>query len=1294
MACTPPGWSTQAWGWTPWGSLPGGNIPFHEPFTTYCVGPCGEMEDILAYLPVSISGDFGTKLPDQDLCMWSIAGPSGVAIPTVLTIEHVPDPNSPAPAGTPPSWTLELTAELVSLPTEVENSVEHVWFGVWDEDGNSVGIYVSQTQIGWGPRVGEQPIGILTPAQLNGFHLEEGVFYTFRISVNDTTQAVFIYITKTDDLLQPGGTHALRAIVPLPGQVGSHTEATTVSVRGSAGHEVHICLDSICLAPAFMAPNMPPIADAGEEQEIKLCTLGELDGTGSYDPEGSPLIYYWRLTDGPVASQYVFEGLDGSTQPLAIPTGFTNILSTTLMDDEFLSKGLPIGIGSGDVLLIEGIAYDIIAVNATEITISGEFLEDNWSAKYFKVLKQSILDDPSSPTPHFYPDAPGFYRFELMVSDGGIFSEPDVTVVAVRESPMPRGCTPNVGFIWTNLSDFWSLVEEREVIETVWSAITQIAAGQLLTLWQVDYNKSLRDIQRSMVRKWLYYDLLIQEPFYDLTEVKKMDNTTGFLTGAGGVVQPPPLGGVTYDLDADYSGEDIQEHDWLILEGVGYRIKKTSVVGGVTRLTLYDAIYNNPPIPSLPDWTIARPTTSSQIDFWSGLVVAGDNAFVEVLNNETGEVLYLQVDVLGAAPEKPGGVALDPTEYLPYTDNDLYTLHFIAVFRRKYTPINDRILDVPYLQVILKDPPEDQVLQRNVDFFIDMFRDRKCLRFDSVFVHEEPGSTVPIIIVDDPTPPARLWAEFTYIDNRQVIESNFGVAADFTLDDLEKIQAASPGDLDYLSAVQGLWYVFFHAPTPYNLRIGTQILLGLPFSEEDGLIEEIRPNFSAAGTRVLIRDKEETGIVRSYTYQDGLDLEINPETGVEYVEGDSIQKFAPLSTGVVVYDYLNNPQWMSVLISQGVFREIEKFHKFFVRIESPAFSLAGAVAARKLALAVKPMRTYPLTAVRYEVGPDDIDITDIMALTVKLGLHDGPCFDLWGSANIWNEGDPGVVTIFPPPDGRPDLLTAPPVPGVDTFTHHENQPWPPAPWYSSWESEYTTHEQHDVGMAGLDKAGGFHAPIVWPQFLDPNPVPLESWDFELEAIRLYFELDGAAEATPTYDLDILVNSFVVLTLPFTVIWQTNPHGGNDFFELRHVLPASLTINSGDTVQVRLSPSGVGTGNPNWTNVEGLLFGKYLYENPDLMWGYGYQDLCPDDEIQLTHYMAWASPMMVQYNTIFSYGLPVYPAYVDPVTSTIVLDLGNPTLSVPPGSGLPGWSFGQVLNPPPPPYTGYASIKVI
>lgn len=41
----------------------------------------------------------------------------------------------------------------------------------------------------------------------------------------------------------------------------------------------------------------------------------------------------------------------------------------------------------------------------------------------------------------------------------------------------------------------------------------QVIGAELLHLWEVDYGKSLKDIQRTVARRWLHYDLLLREPF-------------------------------------------------------------------------------------------------------------------------------------------------------------------------------------------------------------------------------------------------------------------------------------------------------------------------------------------------------------------------------------------------------------------------------------------------------------------------------------------------------------------------------------------------------------------------------------------------------------------------------------------------------------------------------------------------------------------------------------------------------------------------------------------------------------
>ena len=57
-------------------------------------------------------------------------------------------------------------------------------------------------------------------------------------------------------------------------------------------------------------PNEPPIANAGVDQSIFLGTSAELDGFGSYDPNGDTLTYSWSLSTKPAGSLAELSGSD------------------------------------------------------------------------------------------------------------------------------------------------------------------------------------------------------------------------------------------------------------------------------------------------------------------------------------------------------------------------------------------------------------------------------------------------------------------------------------------------------------------------------------------------------------------------------------------------------------------------------------------------------------------------------------------------------------------------------------------------------------------------------------------------------------------------------------------------------------------------------------------------------------------------------------------------------------------------------------------------------------------------
>lgn len=49
----------------------------------------------------------------------------------------------------------------------------------------------------------------------------------------------------------------------------------------------------------YSGVNTPPVADAGEDEEVLDGTIVQLDGSGSYDPDGDELAYAWSQISGP-----------------------------------------------------------------------------------------------------------------------------------------------------------------------------------------------------------------------------------------------------------------------------------------------------------------------------------------------------------------------------------------------------------------------------------------------------------------------------------------------------------------------------------------------------------------------------------------------------------------------------------------------------------------------------------------------------------------------------------------------------------------------------------------------------------------------------------------------------------------------------------------------------------------------------------------------------------------------------------------------------------------------------------
>jgi hypothetical protein len=108
-----------------------------------------------------------------------------------------------------------------------------------------------------------------------------------------------------------------------PFEVGTYTIALTVT-DGDGDSTSH----SVVLT--VLPSNLPPVADAGPAQNVRVTQTATLDGTGTSDPEGGPLTYSWSLGEVEIAT-----GAMPTVGPFAEGS---HLITLTVTDEEGLTE--------------------------------------------------------------------------------------------------------------------------------------------------------------------------------------------------------------------------------------------------------------------------------------------------------------------------------------------------------------------------------------------------------------------------------------------------------------------------------------------------------------------------------------------------------------------------------------------------------------------------------------------------------------------------------------------------------------------------------------------------------------------------------------------------------------------------------------------------------------------------------------------------------------------------------------------------------------------------------------------
>lgn len=429
-------------------------------------------------------------------------------------------------------------------------------------------------------------------------------------------------------------------------------------------------------------------------------------------------------------------------------------------------------------------------------------------------------------------------------------------------------------------------------------------------------------------------------------------------------------------------------------------------------------------------WAIPSLLQSAEVDYEIAGAYPGDLAKVEVFAADTGAVAFENNVVLSQRGRELGVVLSQGIRAALMTNK---SISLIGLKRRKAIPLPEDVVGIPTLQELIAARLMPLRYRENRDYILEPFyRDIGGRPIPMLQFHDH------VFIDKNLEPPDILWAETTLFSNDRNVEGLFGRLVGFLRDDA----ASFPADFNYVSGVAGLLYAQQQGPRPFALAVGAQILLGQPFAEVAGYIEEIRPDYSTTRGRLLIRDDDgnkptESETVRAYYYRkDPNDPSIwsglarDPETDAIWKSGDRVPQFAPLGGGIEIDDIYTDPYWWRTYVASRIMHEPEKFHSFAVRYSVTLANLANISLLGGFLHRTKG--TYNKAFLLGSHGlADDLDVDDTIEPRVILDPHESllrnyrtPRWDDYrGDGTVSLAADDGVSRADESTDAPLDLIS-------------------------------------------------------------------------------------------------------------------------------------------------------------------------------------------------------------------------------------------------------------------------------
>ena len=197
--------------------------------------------------------------------------------------------------------------------------------------------------------------------------------------------------------------------------------------------------------------NTLPVANAGPDQTVQVGDLVQLDGSGSTDVDGNPLIYFWSFTSQPAGSGAVLSD-PTEVKPTFIIDQPGDFVLQLIVNDGFVDSApdtmtitttntAPVANAGPNQTVTVGFTVRLDGSGSTDV--NGNPLTYFWSLIARPAGSAASLNDPTAVQPTFTADQPGDYVVQLIVNDGFVDSAPDtVTISTLNSKPVANAGPP------------------------------------------------------------------------------------------------------------------------------------------------------------------------------------------------------------------------------------------------------------------------------------------------------------------------------------------------------------------------------------------------------------------------------------------------------------------------------------------------------------------------------------------------------------------------------------------------------------------------------------------------------------------------------------------------------------------------------------------------------------------------------------------------------------------------------------------------------------------------------------